>query len=182
MLKILTVPEKILTTPSKPVVKIDKKVKKLAQKMIYLLGKGAKGKPLGVGLSACQVGEPLRIFTAYSPKSHRHLVFINPKITWSSKTKTSGVPERDNPLEGCLSVPSVWGRVKRSKKIKVAYTTLNGQPVTRKFNGFLATVIQHEYDHLNGILFVERVLEQKGKLYKIEKDEKGKGRLLEIEI
>lgn len=182
MLKIITVPNKILTTPSKPVVKVDKKVKKLAKEMTTLLKTGAEGKPLGVGLSACQVGKSLRIFIAYSPKSRRHLTFINPKITWWSKTLTSGVPERENPCEGCLSLPGIWGKVRRSKKIKISYTTLNNQTVTKKFSGFLATIIQHEYDHLNGTLFVQRVLEQKGKLYKIEKDKKGKEELVEIEI
>lgn len=182
MLKIITVPNKILTTASKPVVKIDEKVKKLVKEMIALLSKGAKGKPLGVGLSACQVGKPLRFFIAYSKKSRRYLTFINPKIIWFSKRKILGVPERKNPYEGCLSVPGVWGKAWRSKKIKISYQNLNGTPVIRKFSGFLATVIQHEYDHLAGILFVERVLEQGAKLYKIEKGKEGKDRLLEIEM
>jgi len=182
MLKIITVPNKILTIPSKPVAKIDRQVKKLAKEMVKFLSKGDKGKPLGVGLSACQVNQPLRLFIAYSQKSRRYLTFINPKILWFSKRKILGVPERKNPYEGCLSLPGVWGKVWRHQKIKVSYTTLKGIQVIRKFAGFLGTVIQHEYDHLNGILFVQRVLEQNGQLFKIKKDKGGKDRLLEIEI
>lgn len=182
MLKIVTVPAKTLTTPSKPVRKINQKIKKLVREMIEFLAKGAKGKPLGVGLSACQVGQPLRFFIAYSPKSQHYLTFINPKIIWRSKKMTSGVPGRKNPLEGCLSVPGVWGKVRRHQAVKISYKNIAGRKVTKKFSGFLAIVIQHESDHLNGILFVQRVLEQKGKLYKIEKDKQGKERLLEIEV
>lgn len=182
MLKVATVPNKILTIPSKPVKKIDKRVKKLAQEMISLLKRGANGKPLGVGLSACQVGYSLQLFVAYSQKSRRYLVFINPKILWRSKRKIFGVPERKNPYEGCLSIPGVWGKVWRHKKIKLLYQTLKGALVIRKFSGFLSTVIQHEYDHLAGILFSQRVLEQGGKLYKIEKGKNGKDHLVQIEL
>lgn len=182
MLKIVTVPNKILTTPSKPVKKITPKLKKLIQEMIKLLSKGERGKPLGVGLSAPQVGHLLRVFIAYSKKSRRYLTFINPKILWRSKRKVLGVPDSKNQFEGCLSIPGVWGKVRRHKKIKLFYQTLKGTPVIRKFSGFLGVVIQHEYDHLEGTLFVQRVLEQNGKLYKIEKDEQGKESLVEIQV
>lgn len=182
MLKVLIAPNKILITPSIPIKKIDSKVKKLAKDMILLLKKGAKGKPFGVGLSACQVGQLLRISIAYSKKSRQYLTFINPKILWRSKRKMLGVPERENSLEGCLSIPGVWGKVWRHKKIKVSYQTLKGTPVVRKFDGFLSVVVQHEYDHLNGILFIQRVLEQKGNLYKIEKDKEGKESLVKLQI
>ena len=183
MLKIITVPNKILITPSKPVtLPAGRQVKKLAKEMTMLLKTGDSGKPLGVGLSACQVNQPVRLFIAYSPKSHRHLTLINPKILWQSKKKILGVPESKNPYEGCLSIPDVWGKVWRRQSIKISYQNLKGTPIIKKFSGFLSAVIQHEYDHLNGILFVQRVLEQKGKLYKIEKNEEGKESLIEIEI
>jgi len=148
-----------------------------------LLKTGADGKPLGVGLSACQAGQSWRLFIAYSPKSRRYLTFINPKIIWQSKKKVFGVPEREKfPYEGCLSIPNVWGKVWRHQKIKISYQNLKDTRIVRKFDGFLSTVIQHEYDHLNGILFVQRVLEQNNKLYKIEKDKEGKKVLAEIQI
>ena len=150
--------------------------------MIDLLKKGDRGKPLGVGLSACQVGQSLRLFIAYSKKSRHYLVFINPKILWRSKRKILGVPESKSPFEGCLSIPGVWGKVWRHQKIKVCYQTLKGTQIIRKFAGFTSIVIQHEYDHLNGILFTQRILEQGGKLFRIEKDKKGKECLVEIEI
>ncbi len=76
-------------------------------------------------------------------------------------------------LEGCLSIKDVWGTVKRSQKIEVTYMDESGEMLTKIFSGWPATIIQHEYDHLQGILFPRRVLEQKGKLYKTHKDEKG---------
>lgn len=182
MLRIVTVPNKILTTPSKPVAKVNKKVKKLAREMTEFLSKGAKGKPLGIGLSACQVNQPWRLFIAYSKESQRYLTFINPKIIWYSKRKILGVPEQKFLYEGCLSIPNVWGKVWRHQSLKISYQNLKGTTLIKKFSGFLAIIIQHEYDHLNGILFVQRVLEQNGKLYKIEKDKKKQDRLVEIEI
>lgn len=91
---------------------------------------------------------------------------------------------RKNPikLEGCLSLPTIWGTVKRFETIVLSYLDEQGKSHTRKFSGFLATIIQHEYDHLQGTLFPKRVLEQKGKLYKSKKDEKGKDIFEEIEI
>ncbi|MBL7159637.1 peptide deformylase [Candidatus Microgenomates bacterium] len=183
MLKIITVPNKILNTPSKPITKIDKRVKKLAKEMITFLKTGADGKSLGVGLSTVQIGKPLRLFIAYSPQSRHYLTFINPKIIWQSKKKILGIPERKEfPYEGCLSIPNTWGKVWRHEKIKASYQNLRGIQVTKEFSGFLGTIIQHEYDHLNGILFVQRVLEEKNKLYKIEKDEEGKESLIEIRL
>lgn len=85
-------------------------------------------------------------------------------------------------LEGCLSLPSIWGEVKRHPQIIVSYLDEKGKPHKRLFKGFMATVIQHEIDHLNGILFPKRVLEQKGKLYKSVKDKKGGDIFEEIDL
>jgi peptide deformylase len=77
-------------------------------------------------------------------------------------------------LEGCLSIDNVWGYPSRSSRIKLAYQDVSGKKHTRIFSGFPAIIIQHEVDHLNGILFTHRVLEQKKELYKVEKDEETK--------
>jgi peptide deformylase len=109
-------------------------------------------------------------------------VFINPEITIRSGDLTDGVPERNNKLEGCLSIPTVWGRVKRATTLTLRYQDEKGESREEAFTGFLATIIQHETDHLNGTLFTHRVLEQQGKFYQAGKDEDGKEILEEIEL
>lgn len=180
-LKIVTVPNPILRKKAKAVSKIDKKVLKLAQNMIETIKTGPEG-PIGVGLSAPQVGKLLKISAVFSNKSKKYLTLINPEILWYSKSLTDGVPESKNRFEGCLSIPGYFGIVKRSQKIKVCYKTLSGKTLTREFSGFTATVIQHEYDHLNGVLFIDRIFNQKGKLYKAVKGENGESGLEEINL
>lgn len=172
MSKIITTPNPLLNKPSKPVLKIDDKIKDLAEKMIKTI-KGGKQR-IGVGLSAVQVGKPLQLFVAYSARAKKEIVFINPKITWYSKEMIYGVSERENPFEGCLSVLGIWAKIKRHQQIKITYQTLSGRKKTQTFSGFFAVIVQHEYDHLQGILFTQRALEQREKLYKAEKDEEGK--------
>ncbi len=101
----------------------------------------------GVGLAATQVGESINL--AVIAAKDGELVLINPKITRSSWLKEKGE-------EGCLSVPGVWGMVKRSKKISVSVMDINGAPHAFKAEGFFARVVQHEVDHLNGILFIDK--------------------------
>ncbi len=177
MTKILTVPNPLLRQRSKEVF-IDKKTLDLIKTLKEALS-GKDGKVQGVGLAAVQIGVPKRIFVAYSEASKKLLVFINPEIVWSSKRQTD--PKKSK-YEGCLSLPNKWSLLRRAKAVKVKYQTESGQIQVRKFAGQLSTIIQHEYDHLNGILFIDRVLEQKGRLYELVKDEKGKECLEEIRI
>ncbi|MBI2036171.1 peptide deformylase [Candidatus Microgenomates bacterium] len=184
-MQIVKVPNPILTTPSKPIDKIDKKTMEFIEEAKQVLL--ATVNPKGVGLAAPQVGRGIRIFLTKPTEKSAISVFINPQIIWQSEEKTEGVPQRDRKFEGCLSIPNVWGMVHRAKEIKVKYQsfdfaqdkhlqpkTYNLKPTTRVFTGFMATIIQHETDHINGILFTQRVLEQKEKLYKITgRDEKG---------
>ena len=181
MLKILKAPQAILSQKTKPVEKIDKKILTIIEEMKKTLN--AQNNPKGVGLAAPQIGYSLQIFiTKPYPKSPFR-IFINPKIAWLSEELTNGVPERENPLEGCLSLPGIWGNVRRHLAIKLKYVTPDGKIHHQFFKGFLATIIQHEMDHLSGCLFPQRVLEQKGKLYRITgKDKEGKDILEEIEI
>lgn len=145
--------------------------------------------PQGVGLAAPQIGKSLKLFITKPIDKSPIQVFINPKIVSNIKYQVSSAKEKpihDNKLEGCLSLPNIWGEVKRSTTIKLQYQllTTNQKLITRtrSFSGFLATIIQHEFDHLEGILFPKRVLEQKGKLYKSHKNEKGEDVFEEIEI
>ncbi len=176
-MQIVKVPNSVLTTPAKPVDKADKKTVEFIEEAKQVLL--ATVNPKGVGLAAPQVGREIRIFLTKPTEKGAISVFINPQIVWQSEEKTIGVPERDKKFEGCLSIPNVWGMVHRAKKIKVKYQSFDSAQdklltKTRTFSGFLATIIQHETDHINGILFTQRVLEQKEKLYKIKgKDEKG---------
>jgi len=207
MAKIITVPNPLLRQKSKeinPPVGGDKKTFDLIKELKQTVRstEGIKG----VGISAIQIGVPKRVFIAHSDASNKFLVFINPVVVWKSKRMLSGVP-RTNKLEGCLSVPGIWGQVKRHQVIKLRYQTISGQIITRRFRGFLGIICQHEYDHLEGILFTDRVLEQKaclpslarppglrpgevgrgaratsgqGRLFKLEKDKEGKEKLVEF--
>lgn len=172
--KILTLPNPILRKKSKKVGKVDKKVLNLVEKINEVLK--TKKDPIGLGLSAVQIGNLKRIFSA---KINGQIeTFINPEITWFSRKKTLG-GEKDKPfLEGCLSVPKFYGEVLRSQKIKIKYTNGQGQLLEKEFSGLEARVVQHESDHLDGILFIDRILEQKGQLYKITKNEREKEKLV----
>lgn len=168
-LKILTVPNPLLRQKSKPVGKTDSQIRQLADQMREFIKKGESGGRLGVGLSAPQIGVLLRIIIVWSAGSRKFLTMINPEIVWASKRTHLGVSGRNNPFEGCLSVPGIWGKVRRFSVIKIRYQTPAGQIVIRKFRGLTGVVVQHETDHLDGILFIDRVLGQKGKLYRYDK-------------
>lgn len=160
--KILTVPNPLLRQKSKPVVKIDSQTRQLADQMLEFIKKGKSGGRMGVGLSAPQIGQLLRFILVWSAGSGKFLTMINPEIVWTSKRTRPG-------LEGCLSVPGVWGKVRRFSVVKVRYLTPAGSRVIKKFKGLTGVVVQHETDHLDGILFIDRVLAQKGQLYQYDK-------------
>lgn len=173
MLEIVTAPHPALSTKSKNVEIVDGRIRSLLSGMEESLNSAHD--PIGVGLAAPQVGETLRIFIARpSPKS-KLMVFINPEIIEMKNDPGKKKPKKNDPkkLEGCLSLLHIWGVVKRKDSVTVSYLDEKGNEKTKKFDGFLSTIIQHEIDHLDGILFPKRVLEQKGKLYKSEKDEEG---------
>ena len=88
----------------------------------------------------------------------------------------------DKKLEGCLSIPNVWGYLKRPQSVTLRYMNLEGKTIENHYDGFMATIVQHETDHLNGILFTKRVLEQNQKLFRIEKINEEEEKLVEIEI
>ena len=171
MLQIIKAPNPVLSQKAKPIVKVDKAVSKLITEMIESMESATD--PIGVGLAATQVGKLLRLFIAKPSQKSKVLIFINPQIIKKIKKETNPKKEEHKKLEGCLSLLSIWGEVERFDSIWISYLDESGKKHNRKFDGFLATIIQHEIDHLNGILFPKRVLEQKGILYKSEKNEKG---------
>ena len=180
MKPIVSTPHPVLTTPARTIVSFDKRLEKLIRDMKSTLR--AATHPKGVGLAAPQIGEPWRVFITRPTEKSEIRVFINPEIISASEEKTDGVPERDNKLEGCLSIPKIWGRVKRGSSLTLRYQDETGALHEEKFSGFLATIIQHETDHTNGILFVQRVLEQHGKIYQSMLDEDNKEILEEVTV
>jgi len=180
MASVVLTPDPILTQKSKAVLKIDKKVLELIEELKKTLQQAKK--PKGVGLAAPQIGKPWQIFITRPTLTSPIQVFINPKITWLSKELSDGVPKKEKKLEGCLSIPEVWGKVKRAKALRLRFLTPDGRSQEQTFSGLMATIIQHEMDHLEGKLFTSRVLEQKGKLYKSEKDKEEKEILEEIKL
>lgn len=179
MLKVITVPNPTLTQPTKPVKKIDQKIKRLIKEMEETLI--AQKDPEGVGLAAPQVGISLSLFIIKPNKKKPIKVFINPKIIKtenppSPKTKKEKTKTRYK-LEGCLSIPRIWGSVKRAKKVLLQYQNEKGEQKKDWFSGFEALIIQHEMDHLRGVLFTQRTFEQKTPLYQ-EKD----GKLVKLSL
>ena len=188
MLKIVQSPNSILTEKAKPVQQVDKTIRDLIKQMEEALDHARD--PEGIGLAAPQVGKSLQIFiirqTPRSPLS----VFINPSIIElfddfekEQNKKNNDEEKKDSvQLEGCLSLYSVWGAVNRRYGVILKYLDENGKEHKKKFEGFIATIIQHEYDHLQGTLFPKRVLEQNNKLYRSSKNEKGETEFDEIEL
>jgi peptide deformylase len=149
ILKIVKVPDPILTKKTAHIKDITPEVLKLAKDMVDTCRKAN-----GIGLAAPQVGKSLRM--CIINLEHIGLppfALINPKIV-----KTSwGKIEME---EGCLSIPQVFGLVKRPKKITVKATTLEGNDTKFEAEGILSRVIQHEIDHLDGILFTSKMTKQ----------------------
>lgn len=181
MLRIVSAPNPVLSTVAKPVEKIDKQIFDLIKAMKKTLD-GTKD-PEGVGLAAPQVGKSLQLFIAKPSPTSNVMVCINPTIEKLNEEKKD--PQKKSSftkLEGCLSLPNIWGEVKRPSSVLLAYLDENGKSHKKRFTGFLATIVQHECDHLQGILFPRHVLLQKGKLFKSRKNSKNEDVFEELEI
>ena len=145
---IITEPNKILRQKSLPVNKIEKEEQLLMDDMLETMY-DAKG----IGLAAIQIGVPKRIIVmdiSKNDKEKNPMYFVNPVI----KNKIS---ETSTYEEGCLSVPNFFAEVERPKKCEVEYQDYNGVKKILKAEGLLATCIQHEMDHLEGILFIDHL-------------------------
>lgn len=156
-LRIVLFPAAVLRTPADPIDPTPQ-VRAMAERMIELMH-GADG----IGLAAPQVGLPWRMFVAHVPPGEGRSpdsdppaanngpeVFINPEIIASE-----GEPEVYD--EGCLSLPGITGDVTRPPTVTLAYTTLDGARVERKATGLLARCWQHELDHLDGVLILDKM-------------------------
>jgi peptide deformylase len=165
--KILSAKEPSLRLASKPVVKIDKKIVQIVNDLKETLA--AQKDPEGVGLAAPQIGKNLRIFVASYQKSF--LAAINPEVVSVSSKLSQNLDNNEQLMEGCLSLPHFYGPLRRASSITIKYKTPEGEEKTQEFTGFMAQIVQHELDHLEGVLFVDKLLEQKQSLYKMVGDE-----------
>lgn len=165
MSHVVTVPSTVLRQPAKPVSHFDARVQSIIKDMINTL-KAAKN-PQGVGLAASQIGVPLRIFLIRPVATGPITVFINPEITRYSQ-RTTHPTGKKGVYEGCLSIPHYYAPLTRSSSVTVKYLDADSKSHQKSYSGFPAHIVQHEMDHLNGILFIDRVLEQNTKLYKAE--------------
>lgn len=157
----------VLRNKAKKVKKIDKKVKKLIEDMKETLD--AQSDPEGVGLAAPQVGKSLQIFIAKYDDLTK--VVINPEIVKIKKLTKKEKEKKPKIMEGCLSLPHYYGPLIRSKSVTIKYMDENGKINQEKFEGFPAQIVLHEIDHLQGTLFVDRLLEQERPLYEFSEGE-----------
>jgi peptide deformylase len=144
--EIIKIPDKRLRQASEPVKKIDAGIRKLVDDMFETMYKAP-----GIGLAAIQIGVPKRVVTMDLSKKedeHEPQVFINPELIWTSDRKTT----RE---EGCLSIPDYYEEIERPAEVKVKYLDLDGKPQEIEASGLLATCLQHEIDHTNGVLFID---------------------------
>ncbi len=171
-MQVVKAPDPRLRIQTKLVKKINPALLQILKEMIKLT-KTFK-EPEGVGLASTQVGLDEAFFVAKDGKKFNTI--INPKIISNGKRTKKY-------FEGCLSTPNIWGEVKRYTSIKVSYQDTVGKTITVTLKGIPAWIFQHEIDHLNGILFQDRVLEQKGKFFKFTgKDKTGTDMFEEIRI
>lgn len=148
VLKLRIVPDPVLRKMADPVKTVDREVSRFMHEMLDTMYQSA-----GVGLAAPQVGELKRVIVVdveEEQNAEHAFMMADPVITWSSD-------ELFTYREGCLSIPGQYAEVTRPKRIKVSYTDVNNKRIEMEAEDLLSTCIQHEIDHLNGVLFVDHV-------------------------
>jgi peptide deformylase len=145
---ILIIPDTRLRLKSAPVAAVDASVGALIDDMFETMYDAP-----GIGLAAIQIGVPQRVITmdlAKKDEAKKPLVFINPEVTWTA-------PETATYEEGCLSIPEYYEEVTRPKAVKVKFLDRDGKAQEIEAEGLLATCLQHEIDHINGVLFIDHI-------------------------
>jgi len=146
--EILTVPNPVLKQVSTPVERVDDDLRQLMDDMLETMYAAP-----GIGLAAIQVGVPRQVIVmdlARQDEPPEPRFFVNPEILWASD-------ETAPYEEGCLSVPEVYDEVDRPARVKLRYLDYNGQEVIEEAEGLFAVCIQHEMDHLKGVLFIDHL-------------------------
>jgi peptide deformylase len=145
---IITLPDPKLRLVSKPIERIDDALTRLIDDMIESMHEAP-----GIGLAAIQVAEPIRLLVvdvAQKEEPRAPQVFVNPEILWRSD-------ERNTYEEGCLSIPEYYAEVERPASVRVRALDRDGKDREVLADGLLATVLQHEIDHLDGVLFIDHI-------------------------
>jgi peptide deformylase len=145
---ILIIPDKRLRLKSEAVKAVDKPLRALVNDMFETMYAAP-----GIGLAAVQIGVPRRVITidlAKKDEPKQPQVFINPEVVWASDEKATYE-------EGCLSIPEYYEEVERPKAVKVKFLDLDLKPQEIEAEGLLATCLQHEIDHINGVLFIDHI-------------------------
>ncbi len=146
--KILTEPDPFLRQKSESVENVDDSIRKIMNDMLETMYKAP-----GIGLAAIQIGIPKRIIVldiSKDPEKKEPMYFVNPEKIYTSKNQATYE-------EGCLSVPGQFAEIDRPDKCHIKYLDYNGESKELKADGLLATCIQHEMDHLEGILFIDHL-------------------------
>lgn len=150
-LQLVTYPHPTLRHRSKPILRVDAQLKEIVEQMFEVMYEFR-----GVGLAANQVNLPIRLFVANpsgdKEERDQEMVFINPVIN-----KPKGTVEAE---EGCLSLPGINAHVKRSRSLQINAYDISGTEIAGEVDGFLARIIQHETDHLDGMLFIDRLSDE----------------------
>lgn len=145
---LVILPDSQLRLVSDPIATVTDEVRRLADDMLETMYEAP-----GIGLAAIQIGVPKRLVTidlSREGEEKAPQVFLNPEVVWSSD-------ERATYEEGCLSIPDYYEEVERPSRVKVRYLTLGGETAEVDADGLLATCLQHEIDHLNGVLFIDHI-------------------------
>ena len=138
-------PHPVLRASARPVERITQEIRRLARDMVETMYAHD-----GIGLAAPQVGEGLQLLIANPTQERgRELVVVNPRL--------EAMRGRASVVEGCLSLPNVWERIRRARTVRLRGQDLAGTPLTVDADGLLAIVLQHELDHLQGRLFIDRL-------------------------
>ncbi len=148
-MKIIDFPHPTLRYKSKPLRRVDAELRQTVREMFDLMYEAR-----GVGLAANQVDLPVRLFIVNleaEPGKGEEMVFLNPVVT-----RPKGQVEME---EGCLSLPGLYARVRRPERVHISAFNLAGQEIEADLEGMLARVVQHELDHLDGVLFIDRLTE-----------------------
>ena len=149
LLPILRFPDPRLKKVAQPVTKVDASIRKLAADMAETMYEAP-----GIGLAATQVDVHKRVVVIDTSEDKNDLrVFINPELSQCVGAQTGE--------EGCLSVPGIYDKVERAELVTVSYLDLDGKPQTLRAEGLLAVCLQHELDHLNGLVFVDHLSQLK---------------------
>ncbi len=145
---LIILPDPLLRQVSKPIERVDADLKRLADDMLETMYDAP-----GIGLAAIQIGVPRRMLVidvSREGEEKQPLVFVNPEVVASSD-------ERSVYEEGCLSIPDYYAEVERPATVTVKYLDRDGKEQTVQADGLLATCLQHEIDHLNGVLFIDHI-------------------------